>query len=114
MFDALAWVEAPTEAAAIRLSLEPHPMGDWTDDARELVVFPQDAYPENSGAHDYTRAILEANPARNEVLGHVVGEIGGIVGVDGCPHALLQHATHLHRLEAVGDIAVGDRTHRQR
>ena len=52
VLDALAWVEAPTEAAAIRRSPELHPMGDWSDDARELVVFPQDAYPENSGPHD--------------------------------------------------------------
>ena len=62
--DALAWVEAPTDAEAVRRSLGLHPLGDWTDDARELVVFPQDAYPENSGAHDYTRAVLEANPSR--------------------------------------------------
>lgn len=59
--DALAWVEAPSEAAAVRRSLELHPLGDWTD-ARRLVVFPQDAYPENTGPHDYTRAVLSANP----------------------------------------------------
>ena len=61
--DALAWVEAPSEGAAVRRSLGLHRLGDWTDDARELVVFPQDAYPENSGPHDYTRAVLEANPS---------------------------------------------------
>ena len=61
--DALAWVEAPSEAAAVRRSLGLHRLGDWTDDARKLVVFPQDAYPEHAGPHDYTRAVLNANPA---------------------------------------------------
>ena len=61
--DALAWVEAPTADAAIRRSLDLHPLGDWTDDAGKLVVFPQDAYPENSRPHDYTRAVLEAKPS---------------------------------------------------
>ena len=51
------------EADAVRRSLELHPLGDWTDDAREIVVFPQDAYPENSRPHDYTRAVLEENPS---------------------------------------------------
>ena len=60
--DALAWVEAPTEAEAVRRSLDLHPLGDWTDDARELVVFPQDSYPDNTGRHDYTRAVLNARP----------------------------------------------------
>ena len=60
--DSLAWVEAPTAAAAVQRSLGLHPLGDWTDDTAELVVFPQDAYPENTGAHDYTRAVLNANP----------------------------------------------------
>lgn len=55
--DALAWVEAPSEAAAVWRSLDPHPLGDWTHDARELVVFPQDSYPEPAGPHDYTRAV---------------------------------------------------------
>ena len=59
---ALAWVEARSEAAAVRRSLDLHPLGDWTDDARELVVFPQDAYPEHAGPHDYTRAALNAGP----------------------------------------------------
>ena len=61
--DALAWVEAPTAAEAVRRSLDLHPLGDWTADARELVVFPQDAYPDNTGRHDYTRAVLKAGPA---------------------------------------------------
>ena len=61
--DALAWVEAPSEVAAVRRSLGLHPLGDWTDDARQLVVFPQDAYPEHAGPHDYTRAVLNADPA---------------------------------------------------
>ena len=60
--DALAWVEAPTQADAVRRSLDLHPLGDWTDDARDLVVFPQDAYPDNTGRHDYTRAVLNARP----------------------------------------------------
>ena len=30
--------------------------------ALRLVVFPQDAYPENAGPHDYTRAVLNAGP----------------------------------------------------
>ena len=62
--NALAWVEAPTAAAAVERSLKLNPLGDWTDDAGELVVFPQEAYPENSGPHDYTRAVLNADPPR--------------------------------------------------
>lgn len=58
--DALAWVESPSAARALRRSLDLHAFGDWTDDARELVVFPQDAYPENAGPLDYTRAVLSA------------------------------------------------------
>ena len=61
--DALAWVEAPTGDAAIRRSLDLHPLGYWTEDAGKLVVFPQDAYPENSRPHDYIRAVLEAKPS---------------------------------------------------
>ena len=61
--DALACVEAPSAAQALRRSLDLHALGDWTDDARELVVFPQDAYPENAGPHDYTRAVLRATPS---------------------------------------------------
>ena len=60
--DALACVEAPSAAAALRRSLDIHPLGGWTDDARELVVFPQDAYPQHAGPHDYTRAVLNAEP----------------------------------------------------
>ena len=40
--DALAWVEAPSGAAAVRRSLDLAPLDDWTDDARRFVVFPQD------------------------------------------------------------------------
>ena len=47
-----AWVEAPSEAAAVRRSLGLDPLGDWTGDARQLLVFPQDAYPEHAGPHD--------------------------------------------------------------
>ena len=61
--DALACVEAPSAPEALRRSLDLHAFGDWTDDARELVVFPQDAYPENAGPHDYTRAVLRAHPS---------------------------------------------------
>ena len=61
--DSLAWVEAATADAAVQRSLELHPLGDWTDDAGELLVFAQDAYPENAGPHDYTRAVLNASPA---------------------------------------------------
>ena len=46
----------------MRRALGLHPLGDWTDDARDLVVFPQDAYPEHAGSHDYTRAVLNAGP----------------------------------------------------
>ena len=62
--DALAWVEAPSETAALRRSLDLHPLGDWTDDASELVVFPQNSYPDNTGRHDYTRAVFRAGPSR--------------------------------------------------
>ena len=58
--DALAWVEAPSAAVALRRSLELYPLGASTNDVRELVVFPQDAYPDNSGPHDYTRLVLNA------------------------------------------------------
>ena len=61
--DALAWVEAPSEVAAVRRSFDLHPLGDWTDDERQLTAFPQDAYPEHTGPHDYTRAVLNARPA---------------------------------------------------
>ena len=61
--DALAWVETPTQADAVRRSLDLHPLGGWTDDARNLVVFPQDEYPANSGPHDYARAVLNARPS---------------------------------------------------
>ena len=61
--NALACVEATSKAAAVRRSLDLHCLGDWTDDARKLDVFPQDAYPEHAGPHDYTRAVLNANPA---------------------------------------------------
>ena len=60
--DALVCVEALSAAAALRRSLDLHPLGDWTDDARQLVVFPQDAYPDHAGPHDYTRAVLNAEP----------------------------------------------------
>ena len=60
--DALAWVEAPSAPQALRRSLDLHLLGDWTDDARALVVFPQDAYPDQAGVHDYTRAVLNAEP----------------------------------------------------
>ena len=60
--DALACVEAPSAAEPLRRSLDFHPLGDWTDDAREFVVFPQDAYPDHAGPHDYTRAVLNAEP----------------------------------------------------
>ena len=60
--DALAWVQAPSAPAAVRRSLDLDALGDWTNDGRELVVFPQDAYPENAGPHDYTRAVLRASP----------------------------------------------------
>ena len=60
--DALAWVEAPSPAAAVQRSLGLHPLGDRTDDARKLVVFSQDAYPDHAGPHDYTRAVLNAHP----------------------------------------------------
>ena len=62
--DALAWVEVSSAPQALRRSLELHHFGDWTDDARELVVFPQDAYPETMrGLHDYTRVVLNAEPS---------------------------------------------------
>ena len=60
--DALACVEASSASAAVRRSLDLHPLGDWTDDARKLVVFPQDAYPDHAGPHDYTRAVLNPDP----------------------------------------------------
>ena len=38
----------------------PHGLGEPEG---ELVVFPQDAYPDNSGPHDYTRAVPQVNPS---------------------------------------------------
>ena len=64
--DALAWVEAPSAPQALRRSLDLYPLGDWTDDPRELVVFPQDAYPDHAGAHDYTQAVLHSEPPPHE------------------------------------------------
>ena len=64
--DALAWVEAPSAPPALRRSLDLYPLGDWTDDPRELVVFPQDAYPDHAGAHDYTQAVLHSEPPPHE------------------------------------------------
>ena len=61
--DALACVEAPSAAAALRRSLDLHALGDWTDNPRELLVFTQDAYPDHAGPHDYTRAVLSAEPS---------------------------------------------------
>ena len=58
--DALAWVEALTAPAAVERSLELHPLGDWTDDVHELIIFPQDDYPANAGPHDYTRVLSAA------------------------------------------------------
>lgn len=46
--DALAWVEASTPADTVQRSLGLAPLGHWTDDARRLVVFLQDAYPDAS------------------------------------------------------------------
>ena len=60
--DVLACVEAPSAGVALGRSLDFHPLGDWTDDARKLDVFPQDAYPDHAGPHDYTRAVLNAEP----------------------------------------------------
>ena len=60
--DLLAWVEAPSASAAVRRSVDLHRLGDWTDDVHELIVFPQDADPDNVGPHDYTRAVLNAGP----------------------------------------------------
>ena len=60
--DALAWVEAPSALQALRHPLDLHPLGDWTDDARQLVVFPQGGYPDHAGPHDYTRVVLNAEP----------------------------------------------------
>ena len=40
-----------------------HRLASWTNDVRELVVFPQDDYPDRAGSHDYTRAVLSAEPS---------------------------------------------------
>ena len=57
--DALVWVEAPTEPAALRRSLPLHPVGECTDGGRQLVVlFTWDAYSDNAGPHDYTPAVF--------------------------------------------------------
>ena len=61
--EALAWLQAPSAASAVRRSLVLFPLGDWADDARKLRVFPPDAYPEHAGPRDYTRAVLNANVA---------------------------------------------------
>lgn len=61
--DAPTWLEAPSQPVGVRRSLDLAPLGGWTAGARQLVAFPQDAYPDNSGPHDSTRAVLEANPS---------------------------------------------------
>ena len=38
--DALAWIEAPSASRVLRRSIELYPLGDWTNGASELVVFP--------------------------------------------------------------------------
>ena len=60
----LAGVDPLTAIAAVQPSLGLYPLGDWTDDAGDLVVFPQDAYPDNTGLHDYTRAWANPPPPR--------------------------------------------------
>lgn len=60
--DALAWIDAPSEATSVRPALDLHRLGNWTDDARNLVIFPQHAYPHNSGSHGCTRAALNVRP----------------------------------------------------
>ena len=58
--DALAWDQTPSAREALRRSLDLHRLGDWTDDVRKIVVFPQDYCSDYAGAHDYTRAVLRA------------------------------------------------------
>ena len=58
--DALAWVEAPSVSWALRPLLELHLASDWTDDARELSVFPQDGYweaPKSVGSNGETVSV---------------------------------------------------------
>ena len=59
--DALAWVEAPSAPQALLRSLDLRRMGDWTDDARRLVVFPQDDYPEKAVRNSYKLLIKRRN-----------------------------------------------------
>ena len=47
--DALACVEAPSEAQALRRSLDLHALGDWTDDARERSSSPRMRTPRMRG-----------------------------------------------------------------
>lgn len=61
--EALASVEAPSANAPVENALDLYPPGDWTDEPRALVVFPQDDYPHNAGRHDYTQAGLRADPS---------------------------------------------------
>ena len=47
----------PPCRAAARRSLDLHPLGDWADDTRNLVVFPQDAYPARAGRVGLARSL---------------------------------------------------------
>ena len=61
--DALAWVEAPSAPSALRRSLDLHRMGDWTNAARDSSSSPRMTTPTVRGPHDYTRAVLSAEPS---------------------------------------------------
>ena len=62
--DSLAWVQARSAPAAIRRSLDLHALGDWTDDGRELVVFPRMRTPGMRGPTTTRTPSCERNPRR--------------------------------------------------
>ena len=42
--------------------VRPTSFRSWSNGVGDLVVFPQNVYPDNFGPHDYTRVVLNANP----------------------------------------------------
>ena len=68
--DALAWVESPSAPQALRRSLDLHALGDRADDARDLVVFLEDAYPGTGVPPRPIRTIRDVIRGRNDQAGH--------------------------------------------
>src|SRR5579863_3716263 len=60
------------------------------------------------GLHDLLFAQMSCVSDGGEILVHIPREICRVIGVDGDQQGSLQHGPDLARLQAVGDVAVGD------